>query len=568
MKWSSKLLALVWICFVMRGCFYSALLPVWEGYDEPFHFAFIEYVVAHRGLPVPSTPVSREVEESLHLLPLSWEQRLHALTRPVYTEDAYWRLSPAEREALQQQVFAMPREWARQPGTSPALYEAQQAPLYYWLMAGPLSLASQWSLPARVLVIRILSVLIASLCIPFGYAAARRFFSDDAQAIGIVAVITCMPELMIDICRVGNDSLAIALYSLLTLVLLLAVSPLGRKWFAVAGVVLGLGLATKAYFLFAIPAFLAVALWSSLRHKDERTLIVRNAALGLLLAALISFGVYWRNQLVTGSWSGEQDAVVAGHRSLWQLLMTVRHVNWYSGINSILISHVWYGGWSFLSLDKQVYQLSTVVMAAAIFGVAKIFFKQKAERGRLIVPFSLYLFFWVGLLCSILAIFIAQGISASCGWYLYAVIVPEILLLAGGLMAITPRRWQWGVLPALVSAFVAIDLYSVHALLMPYYTGIIFHLGSSYTVRPVKLVQLVRAGPHWLLERLTANRPASLHLWGMAVLFLAYYIATLATVVISCAVTGRDPKSTVVDYRQGNDRRAAQLAITAFLEYL
>jgi 4-amino-4-deoxy-L-arabinose transferase-like glycosyltransferase len=533
---------------MVRGCFYCALLPVWEGYDEPYHFAFIQYVAAHKGLPVPSTPVSREVQESMHLLPLSWEQRLHALTPPIYTEDSYWRLSPADRHALQQQVLAVPREWGRETGTTPALYEAQQVPLYYWVMAGPLGLAAQWSLPARVFLVRILGVLMASWCIPFGYAAARICFSNQAHALGVVAVITCMPELMIDICRVCNDSLAIAFYSLLTLLLLLAVRPGGCKWSVPAGIVLGLGLATKAYFLFAIPAFIAVALWSAIRNKDERTRVIVNSALGLLVAAFISFGVYWRNHVVTGSWSGEQDAAVAAHRSLLQLIVTIRHVDWYNGINSVLISHVWFGGWSFLKLGRRVYKLSTLVTAVAIFGVVKTVIRQKPLPSALIVPLSLYLFFWIGLLCNILAIYISLGVSASsCGWYLYAVIVPEILLLAYGLFAVVPLRWRGSVLPALVSGFAAIDLYSVHALLVPYYTGVICHSGASDFVRPVKFMQLVHAGPHLLLERLTANRPAVLEPWGIALLFLAYYAATLGTVVMTYVINRSGHMLTRVD---------------------
>jgi hypothetical protein len=144
-----KLLVVLWLCFLVRGCFYCALLPAWEGYDEPSHFAFIEYVIGHHGLPVVSTPVSREVQASLHLLPLSWEQRLHILQPPIYTEDSYWQLPESERTQLQWQLRSIPPEWQSQAGSAPAMYEAQQAPLYYWMMAVPLRLASSWGLPAR-----------------------------------------------------------------------------------------------------------------------------------------------------------------------------------------------------------------------------------------------------------------------------------------------------------------------------------------------------------------------------------------------------------------------------------
>ncbi len=177
---SKQLVLLLWLCFLARGCFYSALLPIWEGYDEPSHFAFIQYVTVFRDLPVATTPVSREVQESLHSLPLSWEQRLHVLTPPIYTQDSYWQLSAADRRALQEQTRAIPPAWGAQLGTGPALYEAQQAPLYYWMMSVPLRWAWTWPLAGRVMLIRMLSVLLASLVIPIAYAAARSFFASEA----------------------------------------------------------------------------------------------------------------------------------------------------------------------------------------------------------------------------------------------------------------------------------------------------------------------------------------------------------------------------------------------------
>ncbi len=535
-----KLVVLLWLCFITRGCFYSALLPIWEGYDEPSHFSFIQYVAAHRSLPVPTTPVSREVEQSLHLLPLSWEQRLHALAPPIYTEDSYWQLTAAGRSELQQQLNAIPPAWGMQPGTAPALYEAQQAPLYYWMMAVPLRLASGWSLPARVVLVRILSVAFVSLVVPIAYAAAKSFLGDDAQALGAVAVVTCMPELMVDVSRVGNEGLAIVVYSLLTAFLLLAVRSGRSQWFVAAGALLGVGLLTKAYFLFAIPAFLLVALYSLWRCGRERKQILYNSAMGIGLALLIGFGWYWRNHVITGAWSGEQDAAVAAHASLPHLIIAVSNVNWISGVASVLISHTWFGGWSFLKLPKLAYVVFAFGMAAALFGLAKTTFRLGLKSdGRLVVLLALYGWFWVALLCDVLVIYIARGVSASCGWYMYAVVVPEVLLVTCGLYSVFPKRWCWMVLPGAAAAFAAVDFYGVLALMLPYYTGIISHLPASDIVRPARVMQLVHAGPRLLLERLTVNKPGFLVPWVLGLLFLMYCVSTVVTAVVGYVVMMR-----------------------------
>jgi 4-amino-4-deoxy-L-arabinose transferase-like glycosyltransferase len=528
----NTLVAVVWLCFLARGCFYCALLPIWEGYDEPFHFTFVQYVAAHRSLPVRSDPVSREVQASLHLLPLSWQQRLHAMDPPIYTQDSYWQLPEAERQALQEQVRAIPPAWGSESGTAPAMYEAQQAPLYYWVMSVPLRLASQWSLPARVLLIRILSVLLASLCIPIAYLAARKFFTSEPIGLGVIALITCMPELMIDISRAGNECLAVPLYTLLTLLLLLSVEPGGSGGLIAAGAVLGLGLLTKAYFLVAVPAFLLLAVYAAWRAPAEQKRVLLRGALGFSLALLVSVGWYWRNRILTGTWSGEENDAAAVHSTVG-LLASMRHVHWSGGITSVLVSHVWFGGWSFLKLPKPLYVLFALGMVLVACGLVRVVMKGRLHSRPLVVAGVLYGLFWVGLLYNVFVVFLATGVSASDGWYMYAVVVPELLLVTCGLLAVTPQRWSKLVLPVLTAAFAAIDLYGVHTLLVPYYTGLIAHLPGSDVVNPARFQQLVTAGPQLILARQTVNKPAFVGPGTVAVFFMAYYLATVVAVGVA-----------------------------------
>ncbi len=524
------LLVLLWLCFLIRGCFYAALLPAWEGYDEPFHFSFIEYVGAHHRLPLATTPVSHEVQASLHLLPLSWEQRLHRMDPPLYTEDSYWQLPESDRRALQQQLRSIPPEWYAQTGTAPAMYEAQQAPLYYWIMSIPLRLTWQWGLAAQLMLIRILSVLLASLLIPIAYIAANRFFNSPTAAVGVVSVIVCMPELMIDVTRASNESLAVIVFSFLTLLLLMAVQPGGFRWFVGAGIVLGVGLLTKAYFVVAIPAFVLVALDSIRKCEGERKRVMWHALLGLALAVFLSFGWYWRNHALTGSWSGEENDVAAVHGGVGHLISGALQVNWIGGVTSVLVSHIWFGGWSFLKLPKPMYLLFALGMAVVVAGLAKLLLKDRLHSGNLFVALTLYVFFWIGLLYDILVVRLATGVSASDGWYMYAVVLPELLLVAAALYALLPQRGHWAILPSIAAAFAAIDVYGVYSLLIPYYAGIIRH--TDDIVRPMSFVQLANTSPHFVLDRLTANRPEVVSPWLLAVLALLYFAATVLPVVL------------------------------------
>ncbi len=78
-------LLFLWLAFLVRGLWYCALLPPWEAYDEPFHFAALQDVASGHGMPRAGTPISLEVQKSLHLLPLPWELQFHSIPPPLTT---------------------------------------------------------------------------------------------------------------------------------------------------------------------------------------------------------------------------------------------------------------------------------------------------------------------------------------------------------------------------------------------------------------------------------------------------------------------------------------------------
>jgi 4-amino-4-deoxy-L-arabinose transferase-like glycosyltransferase len=375
--------------------------------------------------------------------------------------------------------------------------------------------------------------MLASLCIPVAYLAAKKFFASEAMALGVIALIICMPELMIDISRAGNECLAIPLYTLLTLLLLAVVEPGGSRWWIAAGATLGLGLLTKAYFLVAVPAFVLLVVYAAWRAPSPRKSVLLRGGFGVGLALLVAFGWYWRNHILTGTWSGEENDVAATHSTAGKMLASIQHVNWNGGITSVLVSHVWFGGWSFLKLPKPVYVFFALGMALAACGLVTVVMKKCFHSPPLVVVGVLYGLFWAGLLYNVFVVSVATGVSASDGWYMYAVVVPELLLVACGLLAIVPKRRCNAVLPVLTVAFAAIDLYGVHTLLTPYYTGLIAHLPGSDVVIPARLQQLAAAGPQLILTRLAVNKPALLGPGTIAVLFMAYYLATAVAVGVA-----------------------------------
>src|ERR1700678_4205023 len=138
-------LTAVWLIFLIRGAFYCNLIPLWEGFDEWGHYAFVEHVRLYPGtLPRTTDGVTEEIRQSVQSAPIR-----HEASDPMM------------------------------------LFEAQQPPLYYWILSVPNRVWIGADISTRVRRLRIFSVSIASLAILFAWFAALELFSSRALALSV-----------------------------------------------------------------------------------------------------------------------------------------------------------------------------------------------------------------------------------------------------------------------------------------------------------------------------------------------------------------------------------------------
>jgi hypothetical protein len=516
-------IALIWACFVARLAFYSAMLPLWEGYDEWAHFSVIR-TMAVRGeaLVARDQPVPRDVAESLQLAPVPWE--LRGLPWPSVTEDAYWSLPAGARTQREAAFRAMPAEWRREDGPAAlTAYEALQPPLYYWMLAPVMRVMGHSGLGAQVLALRWLSIVIASSIIPLVFGIGRRALGDDRIALCCAAGVAAMPGLAVDVARVGNECLAIFWFTLLIGMGLkrgLEAESSGARasWRpAGLGIVLGLGLLTKAYFLAAVPGVILLEAYVCRKRRAGGWAYLRALA-PLAIAAAISGWWYWRNLLTTGTLSGLSEAATLRDMGTWTLLRHASAVPWGTAIDAILFSHLYFGGWSSLTVRSWMYHLLYAVILMAAFGLVRML-RQPAIWWLITV----YAAFWAAQTYNVLLLFATKGLEGSMGWYLYAVIAAEAVLCAGGLAQV--RGWA----PAVgVALFGLLDLYTVHWVAVPYYTGMIRHKPNG-AVAALHLAGGRAVGVSGALERLVVYKGFSQSL--MVAFWLAYLGATLWLVV-------------------------------------
>ena len=539
---TKRLLLLLWAAFIIRGLWYSAAMPIWEGYDEPYHFAYLQHLAAG-GLSPGTAVVSLEVQHSLHLLPLAWELYLQHPPPPLITYDSFWQLPATDRELLISGIRRLSPGEGNEPATEGIPnYEFQQMPLYYWFFSIPMGLMGRTSLLSRVIALRILSVLLASIAVPLAFKVARQVLGEEGKALGVTALLVLLPELMVNLARVGNESLALVLMTLALVYALKTVEQPERwsAWIAL-GLALGLGLLTKAYFLVTLPALVLIALyliWTSLsshgwKRQTIRVTLRACAAVGIILA--VAGRWYWHVHVRTGSWSGQADDAALHNIALAQKLIAIPSVNWKSGAISILLSHIWFGGWSFLRLPVGWYLLAAVPIAVGVSGVGVRWMRERAgagpdsQRPQILVLGALYLCFWVGLAYHVLITFMNTGVSASTGWYLYCLVVAELVLLVWGLEAFFQTKF---LLLALCLEVAVMDLYGMHALMLPYYVGLSAHMGKQV---PTALASTLSHLPT-VFARLAINKPDWLSTPVLVILWFLYLGATVGGLLI-CAIS-------------------------------
>jgi len=518
-----SVVALIWIAFIARGAFYATVLPIWEGFDEYEHFAYVHELMTFGALPAPDARVSVEISQSLKLVPLPWSLRKWA--PPAVTHDAYWTLSEQERSAREEALDRLP-PGPQKSGEGEFIGEAKQPPLYYALASLALRSVASHSLTSRVLVLRLFSILIVSLVIPLAFLVCRRVLGEAVPALMATILVASMPGFLISVSRVANDCLAIVLFAVLAYALLRP-QPWDGWGVLLIGVTLGAGLLTKAYFIAAFPAIL----WSAVAElfkapRDQRVRSFMKISAVLVLASLMAG--WWYVRILGADGPVWVDAAPLVPSSFSDLLKSAAQMDWWEGIKVILNTHVWIGGWSFLSVRSWMY---AVIRGILLIAVAGGLLRVLRERTHLPIALCLYGGFWAALLYHAFVNWVNVGIPTSTGWYLHAVLVCEVAIICSAFQWLGPGLRGYA-MAGLTSLVLLLEAYATHFVLIPYYTGLISHrLDTSLT--SFHLSQGLDHGWQQILMRLSANKPNFVGPGTVGLLWAAFALASAFLFVLA-----------------------------------
>jgi hypothetical protein len=410
---------------LLIGIGYLAVLPPFEGFDEFAYFSAIRETADTGMFPIYDRSfIDRTVEEYEKHGPMPWTTGQAPFDRPGRM--TYPSFFGNEDAVAYYERYRRAGDGKRfEPGLEEN-WESQHPPLYYLLMA-PIAKASRHlSLVAQIFVLRLCSYLLAWAGFAVGWSATRRHGQKTAPAGLSTAYLLyplIVPMFFGEFARIGSDSLCLFL---LGFIFRLTLRPDDGERGGVTppillGILFGLGLLTKAFFLPLLAGYTAFLL-VRVCHVRAKTLLARQRlfTLGLTMisALLIGAGWYVRNFLVYGSPTGSTDSIVAG--KLGGLLPNlISNFSFHAVIRDVIgiaVSWSWGGSWSLVRVSPWIH-IPLLIVAALLILAYFLEARSHSADGPIWLPVWLGAPLLAGLLYHILVV-IALASNGTPGWYL------------------------------------------------------------------------------------------------------------------------------------------------------
>jgi hypothetical protein len=486
----------------VNAVLYAGLTPLWEGFDEAFHYGYVQHLWTARALPVQKrTCLSQEIWRSFPLAPASYivQRNLPMVT----TFDDYFRLPAAERAGRRAKLERLDPSLAGVSSEAPN-YEAQQAPTAYAVLAPLHAMWAHVPLPDRVWRLRLVCALAAVLATGLLTLRLGRLLRLDERGQCAALFLTFSSQMFYaTTAHVANDWLALPLF-LLVLNSLMEVSP----WVLAAALVAGL--LTKAYFLALVPFAIAVVVSSRGWRK------------GVIFTLILGAAAPWyiRNVVLYRDLAGLQENV--GGTSLGALADATLRLPWGKALLADAKSSLWEGNSSATSFGSTTIWLMLALLTAGVVCYLIAAWRKRPPTIELVLLGAMACYA-AGLVYNNVVQWVAsRGVGITTApWYVQLLAPPGYcLLIAGFARSGRPGRYL-RIATCALWAYVISATYV--AKLIPMYGG--------YAGRPVRLAEIVRwytGSSHELWEILGTTAmapPAMIFVLAAAVVVLAFALA-------------------------------------------
>ena len=406
----------------LNAVLYSMLLPLWEGFDEPFHFAYVQQLANGQGLPdVRSARMSREVWEAVLRAPASTAVKANLPEVVTYSEYFSW---PVERRfAAQRSLREIPRDYRWQLSNA-ANYEAHHAPLAYILLAVPERLLAGMPLPPRVLILRIIAALAGSyLLFTATVALCSKLSIGEAQRNVVLFCVLSSQMTWATLAHVANDWLAAPLAVWTLVFMIRAASSPTTANLASASLILSAGLLTKAYFLALVPVLAGISAIGGSSRKGKLRGFVTQAA----VIAICAGPWYIRNYRLYHVVTGTQEARAGIGPS--KVLAAAFALDWPGVVATSIRAALWTANNTFRSFSLGTMNVVVAVCAAAFL---LWIFSRHTLREWVVVAYCAAFTLAIAYAAVVMYIGTGSPLSTPSAWYAQVLVAPTLALLLLG----------------------------------------------------------------------------------------------------------------------------------------
>ena len=446
---------------LLNAAAYCCLLPLWEGWDEGYHYGYVQQLSVKRTFPVlRQTDLTREIWNAYLTVPVS--NYIQAFTGAPLNFSDYDNLDVSDRMRMRQQLESIdPRlRFESQPGKWNN--EAHQAPIPYLWMA-PID----WLLRDAPLITRILGLRlwIATAAVVLTAIGARLLAVEMGmpERAGLVALFWVYSSQMFyaNSCHICNDWLCVPEMAFL-LVAALRAWKTGAGWFWM-GLAYSVAVLTKAHFLAVTPLVFglpAMAGWS------RRSRLISSA---WLLAPVVALAAPWyaRNLILYNNLTGMVEATGGlGLPDYWTAATTMP---WMNTMTSMAHGSLWTGNNSFTSFSAATLN---VILVLLFIGAGRFISTVHRNRTAAWIVILAIVFYAAGLAFTAVAFYASSkgGLIAPMPWYAQVLLIPIALISIAGMLEIR-SPWGWLCASALTMVWNYVMAATFFLKLIPLYGG-------------------------------------------------------------------------------------------------
>jgi hypothetical protein len=444
---------------LVNAALFSALLPLWEGFDEAFHYGYVEALWQTGRLPVLGRALlPNDVSLSFRAAPMSY---IVCRSIPDATSYDVWLALPqVEKERRRQRLDLLRPEHIESAAPN---YEAHHPPLAYLLLA-PLDWAiSKASITMRVLVLRLFGAVCCMVLLYFGMSALCRTLDvPEPFANAALFAIFCSEMLYATIAHVANDWLAVGISAMFFAALASFIKEPSRRSATGVGAWLAAALLTKAYFLaFALLTTASAALIVWRRRAGMKMLFP-----GIMLALVLAGPWYTRNMVLYGNISGTQEEFDGIGFS--QTLAAAPRIDWIATAGYLARGSIWTGNNSFTSFSRGTLGFALGLLFTGLG--AWLYRRRLIQTGERVMFAGIVLFSAAIAYASCASFADRNGnVAGASPWYTQVLLTPVMALAFLGL-----SRWRragpvLAACTAMVWAWILIATWTVK--LFPMYSG-------------------------------------------------------------------------------------------------